>query len=221
MKEEGKLRADDFLKKFSGKTDIARIKRLNITSSQVSDALNNIGGGSGVIEGVMPLFDTRVMGSVVTVKTASNDWGTCVKAIDKAKKGEILFINVDGDDKAIWGELTSRTAKEKGIIATMIHGAVRDVAAIEEMEYPVFTRNIVPNAGHPLAEGEINVRVECGSITVNPHDLVVGDECGVVVVPQELLEDVLNEAIKIKKKEKKIVSDIKKGNSLSSILGLK
>lgn len=221
MKEEGKLRAVDFLKKFSRKTDLARIKRLKITSSHVSDALNNINGCSGLIEGVMPLFDTMVMGSVVTVNTAAHDWGTCVKAIDKAKKGEILFINVDDDDEAIWGELTSRTAMERGIEATMVHGAVRDVGAIKEMEYPVFTRKVVPNAGNPLAEGEINVPIKCGPITINPHDFVVGDECGVVVVPRELLEDVVIEAIKIIKMEKNIVFDIKKGNSLSSILGLK
>ncbi|MGZ7070008.1 MAG: RraA family protein [Methanobacterium sp.] len=221
MREKEKLSPESFLKKFSRKTDMAKLKRLKITSSQVSDALNNLTGKSGVINRVMPLFDTLIMGKVVTVNTAADDWGTCVKALDKVKKGEILFIKVDDDDKAIWGELTSRTAQEKGIMATVIYGAVRDVSAIKEMRYPVFSKNIVPNAGNPKAEGEINVPVKCDDITVNPYDFIVGDECGVVVVPKELLDDVINEAFNIKKREKIIISSINKGNSLSSILKLK
>lgn len=221
MDEREKLSPESFLKKFSKKTDIAKLKRLNITSSQISDALNNLTGSSGVIKGVRPLFDAMVMGRSVTVATAADDWGTSVKAIDVAKKGEILFIYVDGEDKAIWGELTSKTAQEKGIVSTIIYGAVRDVGAIKEMKYPVFSKNIVPNAGSPKAEGKINIPVKCDDIIINPHDIVIGDECGVVVIPEELLGKVIEEAMNIKKKEKQIISRIEKGYSLSSILELK
>jgi 3-hexulose-6-phosphate synthase len=221
MDNEKELSPESFLKKFSKKSEFKKLKRLNISSSQISDALNNLTGNSGVVKGVKPLFDTRVIGNAVTVDTTADDWGTSVKAIDRAKKGEILFIRVDDDDKAVWGELTSKTAKEKGIIATVIYGAVRDIKAIKEMQYPVFSKNIVPNAGSPKAEGEINIPVKCDNITVNPGDIVVGDECGVVVIPKELLSKVLKESVNIKKKEKEIISKIEKGSSLSSILELK
>ncbi|HML04931.1 MAG TPA: RraA family protein [Methanobacterium sp.] len=221
MNKEEKLSPESFLKKFLKKTDVTKLKRLNITSSQISDALNNLTGNSGVIVGVKPLFNTTIIGNAVTVKTASDDWGTSVKAIDTAKKGEILFIHVDGDEKAVWGELTSKTAKEKGIISTIIYGAVRDVGAIKEMKYPVFSKNIVPNAGSPKAEGKINIPVECNDLIVNPYDVVIGDECGVVVIPKELLKQVVKEAMCIKMKEKEIISRIEKGHSLTSILELK
>jgi len=221
MNKEEKLSPESFLKKFLKKTDVTKLKRLNITSSQISDALNNLTGNSGVIVGVKPLFNTTIIGNAVTVKTASDDWGTSVKAIDTAKKGEILFIHVDGDEKAVWGELTSKTAKEKGIISTIIYGAVRDVGAIKEMKYPVFSKNIVPNAGSPKAEGKINIPVECNDLIVNPYDIVIGDECGVVVIPKELLKQVVKEAMCIKMKEKEIISRIEKGHSLTSILELK
>lgn len=221
MNNEKKLSPQSFLKKFSKKSEFNKLQRLNISSSQISDALNNLTGNPGVIKGVKPLFETKIIGNTVTVDTTADDWGTSVKAIDMAKKGEILFIRVDNDDNAIWGELTSKTAKEKGIIATVIHGAVRDVRAIKEMKYPVFSKNIVPNAGSPKAEGEINIPVKCGDITVNPQDIIIGDECGVVVIPKELLSKVLNESANIKKKEKEIISKIEKGSSLSSILELK
>lgn len=221
MSEEEKLSPESFLKKFLKKTDVNRLKRLNITSSQISDALNNLTGNSGVIRGIMPLFDTMIMGNVVTVDTSLDDWGTSVKAIDSAKKGEILFIHVDGDEKAVWGELTSKTAKEKGIIGTIIYGAVRDVGAIKEMKYPVFSKKIVPNAGSPKARGRINVSVKCDDLIINPYDIVIGDECGVVIIPKELLKQVVNEAMRIKSKEKEIISRIEKGHSLTSILELK
>jgi 3-hexulose-6-phosphate synthase len=221
MNEEEKLSPESFLKKYSKKTEISKLKRLKITSSQVSDALNNLTGNSGVVGGVKPLFDIRILGKVVTVDTDSDDWGTCVKAIDTAKKGEILFIHVNDDNKAVWGELTSKTAKEKGIIATVIYGAVRDVRAIKELRYPVFSKNVVPNAGKPKAEGKINVPVKCDDLIVNYEDIIIGDECGVVIIPKEHINNVINEAFKIKKKEEKIIKNIEKGNSLSSIIGLK
>jgi 3-hexulose-6-phosphate synthase len=221
MDEKERLSPEGFLKKFSKKTDIAKLKRLDITSSQISDALNKLTGKSGVINGVKPLFDTTVIGRAVTVATAADDWGTSVKSIGTAKKGEILFIYTDNDDKAVWGELTSTTAQKKGIISTVIYGAVRDVRAIKEMKYPVFSKNIVPNAGNPNAEGKINVSVKCNDITVNPQDIVIGDECGVVVIPKELLSKVITEAMNIKKKEKQIIARIENGDSLTSILELK
>ncbi|WP_414468373.1 RraA family protein [Methanobacterium sp. ACI-7] len=221
MNNEKKVSPKTFLEKFSKKSELSKLKRLNVTSSQISDALNNLTGNSGVLSGVMPLFDTSIMGNAITVDTKSDDWGTSVNAIDEAKKGEILLIKVDEDDKAIWGELTSKTAKEKGIIATVIYGAVRDVGAIKEMKYPVFSKNIVPNAGKPKAEGEINVKVQCGDLIINHQDIIIGDECGVVVVPKELLGDVIKEALNIKRKEKQIIKDIEEGLSLSSILNLK
>jgi len=221
MNEEEKLSPESSLKKYSKKTEISKLKRLKITSSQISDALNNLTGNSGVVEGVMPLFDIQILGKVVTVDTDSNDWGTCVKAIDIAKKGEILFIHVNDDNKAVWGELTSKTAKDKGIIATVIYGAVRDVKAIKELKYPVFSKNIIPNAGKPKAEGEINIPIRFDDLIINPYDIIIADECGVVVIPKELLNNVLNEAFNIKKKEKEIIESIDKGNSLSSIIGLK
>ena len=221
MEEKEKLSPESFLKKFSKKTDIAKLKHLNITSSQISDALNNLTGNSGVVNEVMPLFDTLVIGEVVTVSTNADDWGTSVKAIDTTKKGEILFIYADGDDDAVWGELTSKTAKEKGIVATIIYGAVRDVGAIKKMKYPVFSKNVVPNAGSPKAQGKINVSIKYGDVTIDPHDVIVGDECGVVIIPKELLKPVLKEAMNIKKKEDRIITQIEKGFSMSSILNLK
>ncbi|MDI6724726.1 MAG: RraA family protein [Methanobacterium sp.] len=221
MKYGRKLSPESLLDKFSPKFSYSKLIRSNLTSSQISDALKNVTGNSGVMKDIKPLLGNMVIGSAVTVKTDADDWGTCVKAIDVAKKGEILVIKVEGQDQAVWGELTSKTAREKGIICTIIDGAVRDIGAIKELRYPVFSKNVVPNAGSPKAQGKINITIECGDVTVNPGDIIAGDECGVVVIAKENLNDVIEEALNIKKKENEIIRRIEKGDSLSSILGLK
>lgn len=89
------------------------------------------------------------------------------------------------------------------------------------MNYPVFSRNTVPNAGSPLAEGKINIPVICGGTSVNPGDLIMGDECGVVSVPFKITEEVLKEAFTILKNEDRIVRQLDNGTSFLDILGIK
>ncbi|MBI5680131.1 MAG: RraA family protein [Methanobacterium sp.] len=216
-----KLSPESILKKFSSNSSISKLVRMDISTSQLSDALNHVTGNSGVIQGVKPLLDKVVIGRVVTASTSSDDWGTSLKAIDAAKSGEILFIYVEDDNNAIWGELTSKTAQKKGIVGTVIYGAVRDVGAVKRLGYPVFSKKIVPNAGSPKNEGKVNISIKCGDITVNPQDIIVGDECGVIVIPNEHLDAVIKETLNIKKKEDQIISKIEKGRSLSDILGIK
>jgi 3-hexulose-6-phosphate synthase len=221
MKNKRKLSPESLLELFSPKFSDSKLARLNLTTSQVSDALNKVTGNPGVVSGIKPLFGSAIIGRAVTAATMADDWGTSVKAIDAAKKGKVLVIQVKGDDQAVWGELTSKTAQEKGIVGTVIDGAVRDVGAIKELKYPVFSKTIVPNAGSSKAEGEINVPVTCGNITVNPQDIIIGDECGVIVIPDEHLSEVVDETLIIKKKELQIISKIENGYSLSDILELK
>ena len=66
-----------------------------------------------------------IWGKLVTAHTSSNDWGTVLKAIDQSDAGKILFLKSDNDNKAIWGELTSKAAQNKKIKGTIIFGAVR------------------------------------------------------------------------------------------------
>lgn len=220
MKSKRMNSPEGILELFSPKFSDSKLARLNLNTSQVSDALNKITGNPGVLPGIKPLMDGNIIGRAVTASTMADDWGTSIKAIEAAKDGEVLVIQVEGDDKAVWGELASKTAQEKGIVSTVIDGAVRDVGAVKKLKYPVFSKTIVPNAGSSKAEGKVNIPVTCGDITVNPHDLIIGDECGVVVVPDEHLTDVMEETLRIRKNEAQIISKIEKGYSFSDILGL-
>ncbi len=220
MRNKKKLSPESILELFSPKFSDSKLARLNLNTSQVSDALNKITGIPGVLSGIKPLMEGTVIGRAVTASTMTDDWGTSIKAIEAAKEGEILVIKVEGDDQAVWGELASKTAQENGIVSTVIDGAVRDVGAVKKLKYPVFSKTIVPNAGSAKAEGKVNIPITCGNVTVNPQDLIIGDECGVIVVPDIYLNDVIEETLRIKKNEAQIISKIEKGYAFSDILGL-
>lgn len=215
---------DFLLKEFSSPKNIEKLDFLEnpeISTSQISDALKNLTGQYGVVPQIKPIKkNLRISGRVITVKTKQDDWGTPLKAIENAKKGEIIFISCNGDDIAVWGELFSKYAQKKGLGGTVIYGAMRDIEAVCDLNYPVFSRNVVPHAGKPKAKGRTNIPLECGGVEVKPGYWIFGDDCGVVVVPENLLKKVIDEAADIKKNEDKILHQLQEGASLSDILGI-
>nr|WP_319373188.1 RraA family protein [uncultured Methanobacterium sp.] len=219
------ISAESLLREFSSpkmeKNMDFNLKDLGISTSNISDALKNLTGEYGVIPGVKPIQDDlKISGRVVTVKTQQDDWGTSLKAVETAKEGEIVFICCDGDDIGVWGELFSKYAQKKGVQSTVIYGAMRDVEAVRQLNYPVFSRSIVPHAGTPRSEGEIHIPLECGGVKVNNGDWIFGDDGGVVVVAEEILQKVISKALKIKKHEDEILHQIEDGSSLSDILSI-
>lgn len=221
MPDKMKISPRSLLEKFSSGEGISDSFPRDISTSHVADALKNLTGTSNVVFGVKPIKSgLNISGEAVTAQTRSDDWGTVLKAIDQAEAGKILFLQSEDDQSAIWGELTSKTAQNKKIKGTIVYGAVRDISAVKSMNYPVFSRSIVPNAGAPLNKGRVNIPLQLGDLTVYPGDFVIADDGGVVVVPQEKLRETLEESLKIKNKEEKILELVNEGKSLSNILGI-
>jgi Demethylmenaquinone methyltransferase len=214
-----KLSPTNFLKQFSQGSIKQKKLRSGITTSQLSDALRRITGQNGVLVGTKSIKRSfKIFGTATTVKTSANDWGTVINGIYEAEKGNILVISCDRDDPAVWGEMASTAAKKQGILGTVVYGAIRDIAGIKELNYPVFSRATVPNAGNPIGEGEVNIPIICGRTTIKPGDLIIGDECGVVSVPLEVIDTVLIEAYKILDNEDHITSQLNEGISFLDIL---
>ncbi|AXV37122.1 MAG: hypothetical protein CIT01_02340 [Methanobacterium sp. BRmetb2] len=219
MSKKQKISPENLLEKFtSKKIDLKTLKY--ISTPQISDAMKKLNLENTSIKGVKPRTDNKLVGKAVTVKTDSYDWGTVVKAIEIAKKDQVIVIGTDEDDQALWGELTSKMAQEKGLSGTVVMGAARDIAAIRSLNYPLFSSSIISNAGDPLNEGEVNVPIKCGNLEIKPGDIIIGDDCGVLVIPKPQYQDVIKETLNIKKQEKEILDKIEKGFSLSEILGL-
>lgn len=125
-------------------------------------------------------------GTAFTVKARPGDNLLATKAIHMARPGDVVVIS-GGFDMAlsVWGGVMSSMAKQKGIAGVVTDGLVRDVAETREVGLAVFSIGLTPVGPTKEGAGQINLPISCGSVIVNPGDIVVGDEDGVVVVRKE------------------------------------
>ncbi|MFH1126883.1 MAG: orotidine 5'-phosphate decarboxylase / HUMPS family protein [archaeon] len=189
-----------------------------VSTPNISDAMH----GLGAMKGIVALTPGRKMvGRAVTVRAMNGDWSKPVEAIDVAKVGDVIVIDANGGDVALWGELASHSAVNRGIAGVVIDGTIRDIDEIRGLEFSAFARYVRPNAGEAKGFGEIGVRVNCGEQVVNDGDYIVGDDNGVVVVPRKDAVEVANRAMSVFENENRIRGEIKKGGTLSGVLKLK
>jgi 3-hexulose-6-phosphate synthase/6-phospho-3-hexuloisomerase len=189
-----------------------------VSTPNISDAMHKQ-GAMQKIRPIIPGF--HMVGQALTVRTMDGDWAKPIEAIDKAENGWVLVVDVSGGKTAVWGELATWSAKIKGLSGVVIDGAVRDYDDLLKIKFPIFSRHIVPNAGEPKGFGEIGAEITCGNQTVRTGDWIIGDDSGVVVVPQEIAQEIANRALDVKEQENRIREEIKQGGSLGSVLKLK
>ena len=188
---------------------------IKVSTPNISDAMHRKGAMKDIIPRIKP--GTKMVGRALTVLTMDGDWAKPVEAIDRAKPGDVIVINAQGGKTAVWGELASWSCKTKKIAGVVVDGSVRDIDEIMKMEFPVFSRYIVPNAGEPKGYGEIGTEIVCGGVTVQTGDWIIGDENGVVVVPKEISVEIANRALDVLERENRIREEIKSGGTLSSV----
>jgi len=189
-----------------------------VSTPNISDAMHR----KGAMHRIRPIRSGfHMVGKALTVKTIDGDWAKPIEAIDKAEPGDVLVIDAGSGNTAVWGELATWSAKMKGLAGVVVDGAVRDLDDLLKMDFPVFCRNISSNAGEPKGFGEIGVEIKCGGQTVRTGDWIVGDDSGVVVIPQEIAQEIANRALDVKEHEDRIREEIKRGSSLGKVLNVK
>jgi 4-hydroxy-4-methyl-2-oxoglutarate aldolase len=129
-----------------------------------------------------------VCGPAVTCLGA--DWRIRSMAADLAEPGDVIVIAAGGlTERACFGDMTATCWRSKGIEGVVIDGAARDVARLSALAFPVFARGVTPRNFHYPAgvdHGGVNVPVVCAGVHVDPGDIVLGDDDGVVVVPKRI-----------------------------------
>ena len=154
----------------------------------------------------------KVVGPALTVKVPPTDNLMIHKALTLAKRGDVMVINGGGvTSHALLGALIVRTAMAVGMAGFIVDGGVRDAAEIRELGFPLFAAGVNPNGPSKEGPGEINFPITCGGRAVNPGDIIVGDDDGVVVVPKELAAAALREVQTVIEKEAKRVKEIQAG----------
>jgi 4-hydroxy-4-methyl-2-oxoglutarate aldolase len=111
-----------------------------------------------------------------------------------AEPGDVLVVAGGDPQTALWGDLTSAVAKVHQVAAVVVDGGVRDVRVIRELGLPVWSRTITASRPTKATPGSANVPVRAGGVLVEPGDIVVADDDGVVVVPRRLSAEILARA---------------------------
>ncbi|MCD6318430.1 DUF561 domain-containing protein [Candidatus Aerophobetes bacterium] len=188
-----------------------------VSTANISDAMHRERG----IKGLLRISSGRKMaGKALTVRTYPGDWAKPVEAIDRAEKGQIIVIDAGGVAPAVWGELATHSALRKGLGGVVIYGGVRDVEEIKKLNFPVYTRVVTPYAGEPKGFGEIGIPIQIGGKRIHSGDWIVGDDDGVIVIPQEKAIEIANRAMDVLERENRIREEIKQGGTLSSVMEL-
>ncbi|WP_407272984.1 RraA family protein [Radiobacillus sp. PE A8.2] len=163
----------------------------------------------------------KIAGPAVTVLTRPGDALYVQKVIEVAKPGDVIVIDAGGvKDVACIGERLSHYMQENGINGVVVDGAIRDSRGIIDLGFPVFSKSICMKLFGSRGPGAINVPIQCGGVSVNPGDMIVGDEDGVVCIPREYASEVLMAANKHLEDELYRLEQFKAGKNMTEIFGL-
>ncbi|MDB5773190.1 MAG: hypothetical protein JWM42_3564 [Burkholderia sp.] len=153
----------------------------NLPTSIISDNLFRLNGTWGLHPYHRP--GSRLLGQALTVRVRSGDNLMIHKALQMGGEGDVLVIDGDGNlDRALMGEIMKRVAQSRRFAGLVIDGAVRDVASYREDTFPCYARGVCHRGPYKDGPGEINVPVSISGVVVQPGDIVVGDDDGVVFI---------------------------------------
>ena len=146
--------------------------------------------------GIRPLWQgmPRVAGPAYPVRCPAGDNLMLHAAIYRAPPGTVIVVEAGDSDYAVAGGNVCLVAQRRGIAAFVVDGVIRDLAEVREHGFPVFARGVIPIPGAKDAIGVLNGPIRCGGIQVQPGDIVVAGEEGIVVVPADRAAAVLQVA---------------------------
>lgn len=182
----------------------------DVVTPLISDNLNRMQGGAADLR---PYHKGgRMVGVAFTVKTRPGDNLMVHKAIEMAQPGDVLIVDAGGDlTNSIAGEIMMRIAQRKRLAGFVINGAIRDTAAFMNDDFPVYAKGVTHRGPYKDGPGEINVPVSLNGMVINPGDIIVGDEDGLVAVPLEHADHILRLVLEQQAREIQILQSISDG----------
>lgn len=197
-------------------------KLYTFNTTEISDALD-----ACQVEGALLHLKTlapgmKMAGPAYTIRYAANEqksaeFKNAANYIDAVPEHSVIVIDNEGRiDCTAWGAILTQMALHMNIAGTVVNGAIRDVDFIREANYPLFCAGTYMRSGknriHKVAE---QCPLVINEVTINPGDIIFADDNGVLVIPRQLLAEVIEKAEKIKFTELNIAQAIQDGSSLA------
>ena len=155
----------------------------------VSDNMGRLYAGGAVLR---PFHDgTPMIGVALTVRTRPGDNLMVHKALDMAQPGDVIVVDAGGElTNSIFGEIMLTLARRRRLAGLVIDGAVRDSDALAASSIGVYARGVSHRGPYKDGPGEINVAIAIDGMVVEPGDLILGDDDGLLAVPFDAVEAV-------------------------------
>ncbi|MGI9488709.1 MAG: RraA family protein [Geminicoccaceae bacterium] len=197
-------------------TEAAITRFASRSTSFIVDAMQ---GRGGLGQRIKPLDPTsRFAGSALTARAGARDNLAALAALDLIQPGDVLVIATQGfTGTAVLGDNMARIAKQRGAVAVVTDGAVRDADEIRAIGLPVFASAITPNSAFPSGPGEVGLPLALGDVSIDQGDLILGDADGVVVVPGDRIGEIEQSLDEVATREAELQAKIE-GGSLDTLL---
>ncbi len=182
-------------------------KFVGLPVANISDVMSRMTAGGPRLR---PMHDGRFMaGPALTVRTRPGDNLMVHKALDLAAPGDVIVVDAGGDlTNAIIGEIMVSYAKSRKLGGIVINGAIRDAGALRRGDFPVFAAGITHRGPYKDGPGEINCTIALDGMTIEPGDLIVGDDDGLLCIPYDQTEAVYEAAKAKHEAEEKTFANI-------------
>lgn len=171
--------------------------------------------GRGALEArIKPVDDAAqsFCGVAVTCHAGPADNLAVFGAIDAARAGDVVVIATDGyTDTAVVGDLVLGMARNRGVIAMVTDGCVRDLPGIRAVGLPCFAAGVTPNSPARNGPGTVGMPIVVGGVSVSPGDIVIGDGDGAVVVPLSRIDAVIDRLPAIREAESALEARVADG----------
>ena len=206
--------------------NIFDLLKIKLNSCIFSDILNEFGYNNNILKNFKTIKQTKMFGRVKPIQIRNlelgeniNDIYKCLNSYDSVCNGDIIFVNNKVDKKAYFGDLNATISISKNAQGTIINGYTRDIDRINELNYNVFYKNNTCDDVKGFGTLDYyNKPIVIDNITINVNNLIFADVDGIVIIPKEIEDIIIDKCKKILNNEANISNSIVCGYNIEDVL---